>query len=129
MTSEGSRGSLPVMLYDGDCSFCQRWIDRWRKMTGDRIAYEPYQKALSRFPQLTQAQCQTAVQLIAPDGSVFSAAHAVLKALALSGKAGFFLWCYEQVPFFNRISEWAYQVVSGHRTFLSNPFRAPKCKT
>lgn len=105
----------PVMLYDGDCGFCRRLIKRWQHVTGEYIRYEPYQKALSDFPQLTEAQCRTAVQLILPDGSVFSGARAMFKALALSGKLPFFLWAYGHIPFFGRVSETLYQYVAGHR--------------
>src|SRR5690348_8984243 len=37
--------SKPLMVYDGDCSFCLRWIQRWQRRTGDCIDYLPYQNA------------------------------------------------------------------------------------
>src|SRR3989338_6215107 len=103
---------IPVMLYDGDCGFCRWLIERWQHVTKKYIRYEPYQRIISDFPQLTEEQCRTAVQLILPDDSVFSGAHAMFKALALSGKAAYFLWAYDHIPFFGRISEMVYQYVA-----------------
>ena len=30
----------PILVYDGDCSFCRLWIGRWRDLTADRVRYE-----------------------------------------------------------------------------------------
>ena len=35
--------SKPILVYDGECGFCRRWIERWRVVTGDRVVYLPYQ--------------------------------------------------------------------------------------
>jgi predicted DCC family thiol-disulfide oxidoreductase YuxK len=120
--------TVPVMLYDGDCAFCQRWIEKWRRITGERVRYEPFQKALVDFPQLTAEQCRTAVQLILPEGQVFSGAHAVLKALALGGRYGRLLRTYECSSSFGKISEWSYQLVAGHRSFISKFYHSPQCR-
>jgi predicted DCC family thiol-disulfide oxidoreductase YuxK len=119
--------TIPVMLYDGDCAFCQRWIEKWRRMTGYRISYEPYQKVITEYPQVTAEQCREAVQLILPEGAVFSGAHAVLKALALCEKFPGLLRAYEKFPWFGRFSEWCYQRVATHRSFLSRFFQLPQC--
>jgi predicted DCC family thiol-disulfide oxidoreductase YuxK len=120
--------SLPVMLYDGDCAFCQRWIEKWRRMTGERVRYEPYQKALAEHPQVTEKQCRDAVQLILPEGAVYSGAHAVLKALALGGRCGGFLRSYEKFPWLGRIFEGGYQLVASHRSLFSRFYHAPQCR-
>jgi predicted DCC family thiol-disulfide oxidoreductase YuxK len=116
---EGSP-AVPSMLWDGDCGFCRRWIEKWRKVTGSRVRYEPYQEVIDRYPQLTRSQCRKAVQLVMTDGTVFSGAHAVFKALSLAGKRhGVPLWLYENIPLFDRMSEAFYQFVSRNRSFLS----------
>lgn len=107
------------MLYDGDCGFCARWIERWKRKTGGAVAYEPYQAALARFPKVTEAACREAVQLIMPDGTVHQAAHAVLHALALAGRGRVLLWAYERLPPFAWLAEAAYQWVAHHRMWLS----------
>jgi len=44
--------SGPLLIYDGDCSFCMRWIHRWRLITGSRVSYVPYQATASQFSQI-----------------------------------------------------------------------------
>lgn len=109
----------PTMLYDGDCGFCQRWIERWRRKTGDRVIYLPYQSAAAQFPQVTEAECRRAVQLIMPNGTVVSAAHAVFHTLAFAGRYGTLLGMYEHLPPFAWAAEVMYQLVAHHRVMLS----------
>src|SRR4051812_31373935 len=77
----------PLMIYDGECNFCTRWIRRWRRKTGEHIDYAPFQtpNLAGRFPEIPPDAFATAVQLVVPDGSVFRAAEAVFRSLALSG--------------------------------------------
>jgi lipase maturation factor 1 len=119
---------LPVMLFDGECGFCRRWIEKWERMTAERVRYEPYQEAYLKYPALTQEQCRAAVQLILPDGRVFSGAHAVFMLLTLGGRNGFFLWAYDRLRLFALISEWFYQMTARHRPFLSRFYGARKCR-
>lgn len=113
------------MLYDGDCGFCRKWIEKWRKITEGAVAYIPYQEGLARFPQVTEEQCKEAVQLVMEDGRVFSGAHAVFHSFALAGKHRWLLWLYEHAPFFGRTAEVAYHLVASHRTMLSKFFKKP----
>ena len=119
---------IPVMLYDGVCGFCFKWIEKWRQATGSSVAYEPYQKALTDYPRLSEAQCRESIQLVMPDGSVFSGAQAVLKALHLGGKCKILFWSYEHIPLFAPITEWCYRRVAHNRMFFSKLFSAPECK-
>ena len=114
--------STPVMLYDGDCAFCSRWIRNWQGVTGEKICYRPYQKALADYPQVKESECQKSVQLIFPDGTVVSGAHAVFQALEHSGKSGWLLWSYQHLPFFAALSECFYRSIARHRTFFSRFF-------
>ena len=115
----------PVMLYDGDCGFCVRWIERWKKKTQAAVEYQPYQKILDQYPQVTKEECEVAVQLIMSDGSIHSGAHAVFHAFDLVAKYRWVLWLYEHVPFFAGIAEGVYQLVAHHRSFFSH-FAKPK---
>ena len=107
-----------TMLWDGDCRFCFRWIQRWRKATGNAVEYRPYQEALPDFPQVDEAACREAVQLVLADGRVLKAAHAVLKSLALGGRNPWMLRLYEQSAFFRRLTEAAYRFVARNRNWL-----------
>jgi predicted DCC family thiol-disulfide oxidoreductase YuxK len=107
------------MIFDGDCHFCRRWIERWRQQTGNAVEYEPSQKVAPQFPEIPTVEFQNAVILITPDGKVYRAAEAVFRSLAC-GRQRWPLTLYEKIPGFASISETAYDFVSRHRELASN---------
>jgi len=106
----------PTLLWDGECGFCARWVRRWQKATGDAIDYRPYQEALAEFPQVRAADCVKAVQLVLPDGTVLSGAHAVFQTLAFGGRARWLLWLYQRSRWFRWWAEAAYRFVAANRS-------------
>ena len=44
---------VATLIYDGDCGICGRWVAYWKLLTGDRIAYRPYQQAAADFPAIS----------------------------------------------------------------------------
>lgn len=108
----------PTLLWDGECGFCAHWIRRWEKVVGDAIDYRTYQEAIPDFPQINEADCAKAVQLVLPDGRVISAAHAVLQSLALGGRAKGLLARYERSPAFRCCTEFAYRFFAANRSWL-----------
>ena len=42
----------PLLIYDGDCGFCGYWARYWQKLTGDRVAYAPYQETAAQYPEI-----------------------------------------------------------------------------
>src|SRR5258708_7365480 len=109
----------PLMVYDGDCGFCRKWINRWRFLTGDRLSYGPYQKEAPAYPEIPLERFENAVQLIEPDGTVTQGAHAVFKGLALLPALKWLLWTYDYLPGFAFVSEALYAFVAGHRHLFS----------
>jgi len=111
----------PLMVFDGDCNFCTLWIHRWRQMTGESVDYLPAQdpRIAAQFPEIPRAQFDTAVQLIEPDGSVYSGAEAVFRTLAHNPNRQWPLRCYEKSSPFASITEWAYRLVAENRKFFS----------
>jgi lipase maturation factor 1 len=107
----------PLVVFDGDCSFCRAWVDRWQRTTGDRADYIAYQQLGARFPEIPREAFSSAVHLILPDGAVFSGAHAVFRLLALVPGRSVSLWLYEKVPGFGAISEAGYSLIARHRSF------------
>lgn len=114
--------SKPLLVYDGDCSFCRKWIERWKKITRDRIDYAPYQEVAGEFPNVPREEFEKAVQLFDTDGKRYSAAEAVFRTLALRSffwKVG--LWKYKHIPGFAPVSEWVYRLIARHRKPSSCP--------
>jgi predicted DCC family thiol-disulfide oxidoreductase YuxK/tetratricopeptide (TPR) repeat protein len=108
----------PVLVYDRDCSFCWRWVQRWRSATGEQIEYAPYQEAAPRFGKVQPDAFKRAVHLIEPDGRVSRGAEAVFRSLALSHVKRWPWWAYRFVPLFAPISERAYRFIADHRNGL-----------
>ena len=109
--------SVPLLVFDGDCSFCRIWIEFWKRLTGEQIEYAPYQEVAERFPEVPRENFTRAVQLILPDGEVLSAAHAVFRSLAYVPGYAWMLWAYQNVPGFAVVAEWFYRRVAAHRSF------------
>ncbi len=111
----------PLMVFDGNCNFCGLWIQRWRQFTGDEVDYLPSQdpQIVSRFPEIPRESFENSVQLIEPDGELFSGAEAVFRTLAHNPKMEWPLELYLSSPTFSGFSERAYQFVASHRTGFS----------
>jgi len=105
----------PLIIFDGQCSFCRRWVERAKSITGSFVDYEPFQEAASRFPEIEPAAFGRAVHLIEPDGRVSRGAEAVFGALKHGGRYPWLLWFYRYVPGFAGISEAAYRRVARNR--------------
>jgi predicted DCC family thiol-disulfide oxidoreductase YuxK len=113
--------SKPLLIFDGDCGFCSLWIGRWEQTTGDAVDYQPSQTEglAARFPEIPRARYDEAVQLIEPDGRVFTAAEAVLRTLAHAPHGRWPLRAYQTVPFVASAAELGYRLVARHRDFFS----------
>jgi predicted DCC family thiol-disulfide oxidoreductase YuxK len=107
----------PFLIFDGDCHFCRRWIERWRELTGGAVEYAPFQEAADRFPEIPRENFEQAVHFIDADGSIYRGAEAVFRSLGR--QARFWFWCYEHVPGFAPVTETAYAFVARRRRFAS----------
>jgi len=109
----------PLMIWDGDCHFCKRWIERWREVTAGKVDYATYQEAAARFPEIPVEQFQRAVAFIEPDGGAFFAAEAVYRSLRYRSSRKWLAWSYDHIPGFAGISETAYKFIARHRSLGS----------
>src|SRR6516225_4759609 len=105
----------PLLVYDGDCGFCGYWARYWHKLTGDRVAYRPYQEVAGQYPSIALADFQRAVQFIAPDGRRASAAEASFLTLSYARGKGVWLWLYRRLPGFAPLAERTYAFTAAHR--------------
>jgi predicted DCC family thiol-disulfide oxidoreductase YuxK len=111
--------SKPLLIFDGNCHFCRRWIERWRELTAGAVEYAPSQEVAERFPEIPREAFEGAVQFIETDGTVFSAAEAVFRSLGQKRSRRWMIWCYEHVPGFAAITEVAYRLVARNRQTAS----------
>jgi predicted DCC family thiol-disulfide oxidoreductase YuxK len=111
--------SKPLVVFDGDCRFCRRWIERWREMTGGAVEYEPYQETAIRFPEIPREHFEEALHFIDRDGIVYRGAEAVFRSLGKVRGGRALIWCYEHVAGFALVTETAYRFVARNRRLAS----------
>jgi predicted DCC family thiol-disulfide oxidoreductase YuxK len=107
------------MIWDGECHFCKRWIERWREITAGQVDYATYQEAAARFPEIPVEQFKRAVAFIEPDGEAYFAAEAVYRSLQYRSSRKWLGWSYDHVPGFAAISETAYKFIAYNRSLGS----------
>ncbi|MGA2185969.1 MAG: lipase maturation factor family protein [Bryobacteraceae bacterium] len=108
---------LPLVIFDGHCSFCQIWVDFLRALTGDRFGWAPSQEVSADFPQIPREQFGKSVQLVLPDGTVESGARAVFHVIGSAPNYAWLPWCYRRVPGFAPATELAYRFIASRRDF------------
>ena len=111
------------MIWDGECHFCRRWIERWRVITVGEVEYAPYQEIAERFPEIPREQFQHSVVYIDKTGRVFVAAEAVYQSLRCRLSKKWLWWSYQHVPGFAAVSEFGYTFIARHRGFASTVTR------
>jgi lipase maturation factor 1 len=111
--------SKPTLIWDGECHFCRRWIERWREITGDKVDYETSQNIAAKYPEIPREQFQRSVVLIEPDGAVFTGAEAVFRSLRCRSSKRWLAWSYYRLPGFAPITEAFYKFTATNRRFAS----------
>ncbi|HUJ23588.1 MAG TPA: lipase maturation factor family protein [Bryobacteraceae bacterium] len=111
----------PLVIYDGDCAFCMFWARYWRRLTGDRVDYAPYQEVAAQYPAIPLAAFRRAVQYVAPEGKIASGAEASFLTLSHASGKGFWLVLYRHLPGFAGIAESVYALIASNRSRLYRP--------
>ena len=113
----------PLMVFDGECHFCRRWIERWRQATAGAVDYAPFQEARGRFPEIPKENFERAVQFIETDGSVTSGAEAVFRSLSYGRGTKWLSQAYDRLPGCAAVTEAAYSLVAKNRMLASRGTR------
>jgi predicted DCC family thiol-disulfide oxidoreductase YuxK len=111
--------TFSTLVYDGDCAICRYWVGYWRGLTRERIVYRSYQEAAPDFPTIPAERFARAIQLIEPDGQVYSGAAAAFRVLRHAPGRGAWWWCYAALPGFAAICEWTYTCFAKRRGLLN----------
>jgi lipase maturation factor 1 len=109
----------PLVIFDGDCRFCRRWIERWREMTGGAVEYAPFQEVADRFPEIPPDDFAQALHFIDSDGTVYRGAEAVFRSLGSVRGGRVLIWSYTQLPGFAAITEVTYGAIARNRQTAS----------
>jgi lipase maturation factor 1 len=103
------------MIYDGDCSFCCRWIARWRRLTGSRVDYATSAEAASRFPEIPPEAFREAVQLVDTSGEVFAGAAAAIRSVRHLRPGRLADWARRRLPGAARCFDGIYRFIARRR--------------
>ena len=104
-----------TLIYEGDCGFCRRCVDRWKTITRGRGHAVPYQEAAVLHPEIPIEEFRRAVQYIDENGRRSSGALALFESLQDVPGYRWLGWAYRHVPLFAPASDWVYSEVAGHR--------------
>ena len=110
---------LPTVVYDGDCAICRYWVAYWQDLTGGLVIYRAYQEAATEFPTIPPPAFRRAIQLIEPDGHVYSGAAATFRLLRHAPGRAAWWWCYSHLPGFAPLTECTYAFLARRRDLLN----------
>src|SRR5258708_754296 len=108
-----------LLIFDGECHFCRRWVERWRELTQGAVEYAPFQEAATRFPEIPREDFAQALHFIEKNGTVYRGAEAVFRSLTTVRGRRALVWCYDHLPGFAPITEAAYRVIARNRRLAS----------
>lgn len=111
--------SFPLVIYDGDCGFCVRWITKIRQYIRGKIEFISYQQGISDISGLTLEECQKSVQYIDKHRKRYSGAYAVNKIMTHIKWFSWMVKLYEKSQVIADFQEKAYTAVAVNRPFFS----------
>ncbi len=113
--------SKPLLVYDGDSRYCLRLVAGWKALTGDKIDYEPYQRAAEYFPNLSPKDLQSSLfHFVDLNHEMTSGATAITRLLAYLPEKKTVLWIYRNLPFFATLRDKVLDFYSKHRQVLTH---------
>ncbi|MBI1320769.1 MAG: DUF393 domain-containing protein [Candidatus Hydrogenedens sp.] len=113
-----------LLLYDGECPMCRRARD-WIAARCDAGAIDfmacQDEARLSRAPQVSDAACMEAMQLVMPDGHVYDGERAVPHILAHT-RGYHWLGTLMRLPGVLLLARPVYRLIARNRLALSGLF-------
>lgn len=110
---------MPILVYDGDCGFCQWSLAKGRRFLPRMPRTEALQLADLPAYGLTLGRARAAVQFVRPDGRLSSGAAAVADVLLLQPRFGFrLLGALLTIPPVSWLAALLYRWVAAHRHLL-----------
>lgn len=101
-----------TLIYDGECEFCKRWVDRIRRLDlSNHITFMTCQSEERKrlFPNISELECLEAMQAVLPNGRVFPGADAavyILKELPRCRWIAFFFKIPGILPIARLVYKW-----------------------
>lgn len=111
--------NLPVMVWDGNCGFCNYWITNWKSKTGGRLQYKTYQETADDFKDIPLKEFKKASRLIEPSSIVYSGPASAYRSFYYFKKSTFpwYRW-YCNYSLFTYFSDHSYNFIAKHRAAM-----------
>ena len=106
-----------LLIYDGECPLCQRaraWIEQHVPLEVLRTIPCQDERRPALAPTVTTEDCMAAMQLVMPDGRVFSGERAFPHILRMTRYGRFIAWL-----FYLPGTRWVYQRIARNRLAIS----------
>ena len=121
----------PVVVYDGECSFCLRQIERLkRRDRRSQFEYVPRQSPEldERFPRLADNDFNSGMRLITPGGEILVGADALYHIARRLPIWGNIAWIY-RLPGLNTLARLAYRWIAANRQRLGRSSAETSCSS
>ncbi len=115
---ERAAATLPVVLFDGACSFCARQARVVRALARGRLLVRPLQEALPELPWVDPEQAVQALTLVRRDGRTVAGAEAVVELLRLARPGLGALAAVYYLPGLRQLADLGYRVIAARRYAL-----------
>ncbi len=74
-----------TLLWDGDCGFCARWVERLRRFARRPFEAQPYQSVETELPPEVARWTEAQMHWVDESGRVYGGSRALVRVLAASG--------------------------------------------
>lgn len=108
-----------LLLYDGDCGFCRRWIEWLQDKTADCVDYRPFQERGDAPAELKTKDLEESIHFIDIDGTVSRGAEAFFQVMSYAPFKSAWLKLYKRLPLFASAAEGIYGIVARNRPTTS----------
>jgi len=108
--------SKPVLVWDGDCTFCKFWKTRWELKTKGKIKYVTYQEIGNHFKDIPLKEFKKSSKLIEPTGKIYNGPDSAYRTLSIAGNKKWHIW-YKKSRWFCYVSDHAYNHIAKNRSF------------
>ena len=107
-----------LLVYDGDCAYCRRWIRRYQRLNVAGVDCVAYQQSPGLFAEVPPDAFRRAVHLRDADGRWTKGAEAAFRAIRTVPGLGILDRLYRGFPPFASLSETVYRWVERNRNWL-----------
>ena len=116
-TPADRQGTRHVVVFDGECGLCRRWIRRleaWDR--NGALETVPFQDPAvrARFPWIPPEAFAEAVQVVAPDGGTWSGAGAAERLAAILPGGMLLSWVF-RLPLARPVADRVYAWIAARR--------------